>query len=216
MKRKKLNIVLFGESQAGKTVLLDVYFGNIFYSPLSTIGIDNKEKKIKMKDGNEVLVKFCDTSGQEHYRSIFICILRYSDAAAILYNISNRTSFEKIEYWYKFIREYSNIPVILIACKCDLENREISKEEAEEYAKKNNISYIETSAKNNININEAFEKIANEAYEYVKNKEIENLKNDKNNNSKNIKEDNEKKKERKRKKRNKKKRKKRKRKIVFK
>ena len=68
----------------------------------------------------------------------------------------------------KIIREY-NIPVILIACKCE-KDRVISKEEAEKYAKEKGISYIETSARNNINVNEAFERMANEAYEYIKKK----------------------------------------------
>ena len=189
MKRKKLNIALLGETKAGKTILISVYSGHEFQqNNLSTIDVDYIDSKIKMKDGNEVLVNFYDTAGQEHYHSISVRCLRSSDTAAIFYDITDRKSFEGIENWYQDIRKYGNIPVILIACKCDLEKeRAISKEEAEKYANKKNISYIETSSKHNININEAIEKIANEAYEYSKIKEIkeiESLITDKKNNIK--------------------------------
>ena len=71
--------------------------------------------------------------------------MRYSDAAAIFYDVSNMKSFKGVENWYNSIREFRNIPVILIACKCNyLEKREISKEEAEKYAneKRIYISYL--------------------------------------------------------------------------
>ena len=177
MKRKKINIALFGESTAGKTVLMNTYFGHEFCeNGLSTIGIDSPTTLMKMKDGNEIKVTLFDTAGQERFHLISFGILKASDAAAIFYDVSNRQSFEKIENWYSYIIENAgNIPIILIACKCDIEHREISKEEAEKYAIERNIPYIETSSKNNININEAIEKISNDAYEYVKNKNIENL-----------------------------------------
>ena len=80
----------------------------------------------------------------------------------------------------KGIKEVNNCPIVLFGNKCDLiEERKISKEEAEEFALKNNLPYFETSAKNDININEGISKIANMANEYIMNNNLEiNLKKD--------------------------------------
>ncbi len=95
---------------------MDVYCGQKFkLVNLPTIDIELIEIKVKMKDGNEVIVKLYDTAGQERFHSMSISILGNSDGAAIFYDISNRRSFEGIENWYQDIRKYGEMPVILIA-----------------------------------------------------------------------------------------------------
>ena len=167
MEKLMLKIILLGNSGGEKSKLLNKFIGNST-SKLSPVnGIDFTDKSIIMEDGNKVFIKFFNIVGLESFHSIACNYLGKSDAAAIFYDVNNRESFEDIEFFYNESLKY-DIPIILVACKCDLEGeRKISKEEGEEYANKRNISYIETSSKDNINAKESIKKIVDDAYEYV-------------------------------------------------
>ena len=169
MENLVLKIVLLGSSGGEKSKLLDKYIGNKSSKLYPINGIDIKDKSLIMEDGNKVLVKFFNIVGFERYHSIACNYLRNSDGAAIFYDVTNSESFENIEFFYKNSRK-TDIPIILIACKCDLEGdgeRKISKEKAEKYANERNIPYIETSSKDNINTTEAIKKIVDDAYRYL-------------------------------------------------
>lgn len=80
----------------------------------------------------------------------------------IVYDISNKESFNNLNYWLNNVKQWSNenIPLILIGNKCDLnDERKVQKDEGVNYARENNIAFFETSAKENINITEMFEKL---------------------------------------------------------
>jgi GTPase SAR1 family protein len=101
----------------------------------------------------------------------------YRSACAVLlvYDVSNRKSFEKIPYWMSQVKDNaeSGIQRILIANKTDLTyEREVSKKEGEEFANSQGIKYVETSAKTDKNINLAFENLALDVYLSVKNGNI--------------------------------------------
>ena len=177
-KKTVVTLSLLGESQVGKTCLCGVYLGLEFQSDtLHTIGMEKLYTEMTMPDGNKVSIKIWDTAGQERFRSIALQSLRTSKGIAVVFDVTSKISFDKINYWLDEIKNVSvNIPIVLFGNKCDLENRQVSKEEAENYAKEKNILYFETSAKNNIGVKEGFEALAIKAYEKLGNSNNINIK----------------------------------------
>jgi len=168
IKRKVIRISMLGDSTVGKTSIINAFL-NIEFSNtlLSNIGVEKTETKMIMKDGNEMKIIIWDTAGQERFHSIATGTIKNSQGIVVSFDLTNRKTFENVVKWLEDIRDNNNkIPIILFGNKCDLvEKREVEDEEAQEFAKNNNLEYFETSAKENINIKEGFIKIAEEAYE---------------------------------------------------
>lgn len=168
IKRKVIRISMLGDSTVGKTSIINAFL-NIEFSNtlLSNIGVEKTETKMIMKDGNEMKIIIWDTAGQERFHSIATGTIKNSQGIVVSFDLTNRKTFENVIKWLEDIRDNNNkIPIILFGNKCDLlEKREVDNEEAQEFAKNNNLDYFETSAKENINIIEGFTKIAEEAYE---------------------------------------------------
>ena len=146
-----IKIVTLGDSMVGKTSIVYRYFENKFNeSILSTIGIDFKTKYIKVRDAS-VKVLIWDTAGQEKFRNIAKQYYQGANGVLLVFDVSDRKSFERIEYWLNEIKENNKIDsmyAVIVANKIDLVGeRVISRDEAEKYAEKNNISYFEVSAK---------------------------------------------------------------------
>ena len=167
IKRKVLRISILGDSSTGKTSIINRFLGNEFsLQMISNIGIDKQELVRKMKDGNEMKIILWDTAGQERFHSIASSTIKNSQGIIVCFSLVDENSFKNVLEWLKTIREESaKIPVVLFGNKCDLaDQRKISKEEAESFAKKNDIPYFETSAKDNINLEEGLEQIIEDAY----------------------------------------------------
>lgn len=167
---KTLKIIVLGSSEVGKTSILQRYFHNEFKENLlSTIGIDFKTKFFKF-NGEKIKVNYTDTAGQEKFHAISVNYLKGTDGIILVYDITNKESFELLENWIESINENnrSDVGLILIGNKSDLkEERVVSEEEAKNFAKKNNCKYYEGSAKTGENIVEALDEIARLAYNYV-------------------------------------------------
>ena len=104
-----------------------------------------------------------DTAGQERFRTVVSSYFRGSHGLFLIYDITNRDSFKNLENWLKEIEGEASEKVlkILIGNKCDLEeDRDIKFEEGQAFANRNGMQFMETSAKANTNINEAFEALA--------------------------------------------------------
>lgn len=113
------------------------------------------------KQLNNTKYQFWDTSGHEKYSSLLPSYCRNSNGFFAVYDITNKYSFEKLKHFIECARKESNVPVIVIGNKCELEeNRKVSKSEAQAYADENGFLFIETSAKCDINVNIAFELFA--------------------------------------------------------
>ena len=158
---EKIKIMIIGETKIGKTSLISRYCKNEFFGGayLSTIGIDFQTKNLTFNN-KKIRVQIWDTAGQERYRNIAKNYFQSSDGFIIVYDISNIDSFEKLDYWIEQIKTNSqeNTKMILFGNKCDIINdRKVTKEEGEEYAKNNNINFFEVSAKEGTNVNNAFE-----------------------------------------------------------
>ena len=158
-----IKIVTLGDSMVGKTSIVYRYFENKFNeSILSTIGIDFKTKYIKVRDAS-VKVLIWDTAGQEKFRNIAKQYYQGANGVLLVFDVSDRKSFERIEYWINEIKQNNKIDsmyLVIVANKIDLINkRVVTKEEAEKYAEKNNISYFEVSAKTGEGVHEMFNNI---------------------------------------------------------
>ena len=167
IKRKVIRLSIIGDSKTGKTSIINRYLGQEFsIDMISNIGIDKQEEIRKMKDGNEMKIIIWDTAGQERFHSISSGTIKNSQGIIVCFALNDKNSFDNVLTWLQDVREISSkIPIVLFGNKCDLiEERKVTNKEAKEFADNNEIIYFETSAKDNINIKEGFEKISEEAY----------------------------------------------------
>ena len=159
-----LKFIIVGEASVGKTVLTKRYLKDEFISDtLPTIGNDyfKLEKQI---DGYKTLIQFWDTAGQERYRAVSSKIYEDARAIMIVYDTTNRASFDRAKYWYDAVLEKCKLKasIMLVGNKIDLiEQRQVSVEEGRELAAKFNMLFMETSAKSNENgcVQSAFETV---------------------------------------------------------
>ena len=171
-----IKIALLGDSTVGKTAICNSFM-NIEFSQdmLSTIGQEKIERKYNLKNGKEIKLVIWDTAGQERFHSIAIKALKSAQGVIIVYDVTKKETFDHVNNWLETIKEEMPEPnLILFGNKIDLENREVSFEDAEKYANKNNLKYFETSAKLNKGINEGFEYIINDSYKKAEDKANKN------------------------------------------
>ena len=168
---EKIKLMVIGETRVGKTALIKKYTKDIFGGAyLTTVGIDFQEKIINVED-KVVKLQIWDTAGQERFRNIAKNYFHTSDGFLIVYDISNKESFEKLDFWYEQIKLNApeNTKCIVVGNKCDLEEkRKVNKEEGETFSRENNINFYETSAKDGINVNNVFQLLANEIIKDIK------------------------------------------------
>ena len=155
----KLKIMVLGESMVGKTSLITRYTNDKYGGRyLCTVGIDFQKKKLEISD-KKIVLQIWDTAGQERFRNVTKNYFHSSQGFVLCYDINNKESFEKIQYWVEEIKANADekIKCVLIGTKCDLDSREVSFDEGDALAEKFGYKFFETSAKNNINIKETFE-----------------------------------------------------------
>ena len=154
----KINIFVLGNAGVGKTCFILKYINNDFQSNyLNTIGVDLMAKTITLPNDEKVKISFYDTAGEERYRSISFNLIKLADGILLMYDICDQQSFKAIPGWLESIRDAkgSNYPIILIGNKCDLmDKRIVQREEGENVAAKNELSFYESSNKEGINIDE--------------------------------------------------------------
>ncbi len=155
---ESINIMTLGNTAVGKTSFIIKYTEDTFQEVyLSTIGIDFKVKTVTIKDKQYKLF-FYDTTGQERFRSLSFNIIKNAHGIILMYDITNKLSFESINDWISDVKEIQgeNFPMILVGNKIDLnESREVTEEMGYELAEKNQIEFFETSNKDGTNIQEA-------------------------------------------------------------
>ena len=166
------NIITLGNGQVGKTSLIIKYVDNTFsLNYIQTLGMDFKIKMVKLQNSEEIRVKLTDTAGQERFGSLSSNYLKKANGIILIYDITNRESFEALNNWADEIKEKSKSdearPIILIGNKLDLEEyRCISKEEGENFAKNNcgGINFYETSCKTGENVENAINDLVSQVY----------------------------------------------------
>ena len=162
-------VLLVGNSDVGKSSLILRYVDQIWNDVfVPTIGVDFKVKSLEV-DNKSIKLQIWDTAGQERFRNVISSYFKGAHGILLIFDITSRDSFKELENWLGEVERNasSQILKILIGNKCDLEEeREISKDEGEAFAMRNGMQYIETSAKINTNVNEAFEALAKIMVEY--------------------------------------------------
>ena len=154
-----LKLLLLGDSSVGKTSILLKYIQDKFdeSSSISTIGVDYMDKIIDYNNF-KIKLQIWDTSGEEKFRTITKNFYRNADGLLVVYDLTRKETYDHIKIWLNEAKEYnSNIKTVLLGNKLDRENeREVLNKVATDYANKNNLKYLETSAKDGTNIKESF------------------------------------------------------------
>lgn len=152
-------LLLIGDSGVGKTSIL-FKFSEDTFSPafISTIGIDFKIRTIDV-DGKKIKLQVWDTAGQERFRTITTAYYRGAMGIMLVYDVSNMRSFESMINWIRNIEMHAtqDVELMILGNKCDVaDKRQVTREKGEQLALQHGVKFMETSAKANINIEEAF------------------------------------------------------------
>ena len=169
-------IITLGNAGVGKTSILNRFHSGIFEeNTRSTIGIDFSIKQLILKNNIAIKLKLIDTCGQEIYKSITKSYFKNCDGVFFVFALNNKKSFDEIGEWIKLFNENENknVTQFLVGNKCDIKDR-IDTNLIDIFAKSQNIKYIETSAKNNTNIDELFQDIGEILYDIYNKSGIEN------------------------------------------
>ena len=152
-------LLLIGDSGVGKSCLL-LRFADDTYteSYISTIGVDFKIRTIEL-DGKTIKLQVWDTAGQERFRTITSSYYRGAHGIIVVYDVTDQESFNNVKQWLQEIDRYAceNVDKLLVGNKCDLTDKKVVEyTSAKAYADQLGISFLETSAKNATNVEEAF------------------------------------------------------------
>ena len=155
-------ILLVGDANVGKTSLLSRFIGEGFVeSYKATIGVDFRIKTLEI-DQRRVKLQIWDTAGQERFAPLVSSYFRGGHGVAIVYDIANRQSFERVNHWANLMRDHANeaVEMMILGNKSDLDSREVSVLEGEELARKYEALWWETSAMSSENVETAFATLA--------------------------------------------------------
>eukprot|EP00052_Salpingoeca_macrocollata_P034426 m.11475 g.11475 ORF g.11475 m.11475 type:complete len:211 (-) comp6462_c0_seq1:176-808(-) len=156
-------LLLIGDSGVGKTCVLFRFSDDAFNSSfISTIGIDFKIRTIELDD-KKIKLQIWDTAGQERFRTITTAYYRGAMGILLVYDITALKSFENIKTWIRNIEQHASDDVekMILGNKCDMDDkRVVKKEQGEQLASEYGVKFLETSAKTNENVEEAFLSIA--------------------------------------------------------
>jgi Ras-related protein Rab-1A len=160
-----LKIIMIGNSGVGKSVLLQKFTDDTYTDNyITTIGVDFKIRSLII-NGKSIKLQIWDTDGQERFRTIISSYYRGAHGIILVFDLTDRESFINLSYWINEIDD--NCPTIrpyikiLVGTKCDLEDYIcVDDTEAKIFARLNNMNYIKTSAKKNINVCKLFESLS--------------------------------------------------------
>ncbi|KAI7821875.1 small G-protein Ras1 [Gamsiella multidivaricata] len=168
---REYKLVVVGGGGVGKSALTIQFIQSHFvdeYDPT----IEDSYRKQCVIDDEVALFDVLDTAGQEEYSAMREQYMRTGEGFLLVYSITSRNSFEEISTFYQQIlrvKDKDFFPIILVANKCDLEHeRQVSTHEGRELAKQFGSRLIETSAKQRINVDEAFYNLVREIRRFNK------------------------------------------------
>jgi len=177
-----IKLLLIGDSGVGKSCLL-LRFSDDSFTPsfITTIGIDFKIRTIEL-DGRRIKLQIWDTAGQERFRTITTAYYRGAMGILLVYDVTDEKSFGNIRNWIRNIEQHATESVnkMLIGNKCDMVDKKVLLSSAQQFfglsysfvvcfietergqalADEYSIKFMETSAKNSINVDQAFINLA--------------------------------------------------------
>lgn len=160
----RFKTILIGDASVGKTSLLQRFIHNRFKIEYNcTIGVDYWVKSLQLDNQATVDLQIWDTCGQERFKTITRQYYRDTHGCILVFDLTKKETFKNIEIWIEDIKNFGNheMSLIVVGNKCDLvENREVSKEEIDQFLQNYNYEYIEVSALTGENVKLGFEKIS--------------------------------------------------------
>ena len=176
-------VLLIGNSGVGKSSLFLRFVDDIWEDNfVPTIGVDFKIKTLIIEE-KKIKLQIWDTAGQDRFRTIVSSYYRGAHGILLIFDLTDIESFKSLNNWLIEIERNANKNVIkiLIGNKCDLNERKVTMKQANEFAEENGMKYIETSAKNNINVVDAFRTLGMELIisskddQFSQGKEVKNI-----------------------------------------
>jgi len=170
--RKKvlLKVIILGDSSVGKTSLMNCFVNKRFSNQYkATIGADFLTKEVVVDD-RVVTMQIWDTAGQERFQSLGVAFYRGADCCVLVFDTTAPNTFKNLDSWHdEFLiqagpSDPEHFPFAVLGNKIDLENRAVSAKRAQQWCQsRNDIPYFETSAKEGIDVDLAFQTIAKNA-----------------------------------------------------
>ena len=155
----KYKVVFLGDQSVGKTSIIHRFIYDAFDENYqATIGIDFMSHKMYVED-KIIILNLWDTAGQERFKSLIPSYIKDSAVAIVVFDITSRQSFQSVDKWIEDAKNLRDDDVLLILAgnKADLsDQRQVTTQEAQEYATKRNIMYFEVSARQGTNITNCF------------------------------------------------------------
>ncbi|CAK9170848.1 unnamed protein product [Ilex paraguariensis] len=168
-------VVLIGDSAVGKSQILARFARNEFsLDSKATIGVEFQTRTLVIQH-KSVKAQIWDTAGQERYRAVTSAYYRGAVGAMLVYDITKRQTFDHVTRWLEELRGHAdkNIVIILIGNKTDLEDqRAVPTEDAKEFAEKEGLFFLETSALEATNVETAFLTVLTEIFNIVNKKNL--------------------------------------------
>ncbi|PKA59466.1 Ras-related protein Rab11D [Apostasia shenzhenica] len=163
-------VVLIGDSAVGKSQILARFARNEFsLDSKATIGVEFQTRTLVIQH-KSVKAQIWDTAGQERYRAVTSAYYRGAVGALLVYDVTKRQTFDHIPRWLEELRSHAdkNIVIMLVGNKTDLEDqRAVPTEDAKEFAEKENLFFLETSALEATNVEAAFMTVLSEIFGIV-------------------------------------------------
>ena len=168
-------VLLLGNSNVGKSSLFLRFVDDIWNDTfVPTIGVDFKIKTFNI-DEKKIKMQIWDTAGQERFKNIIASYYRGAHGILLIYDVTDKESFKNLSNWLIEIEKNAskNVLKVLIGNKTDLEEKRVmTYNQGQEFADSYGLKYIETSAKKNLNVNEAFETLGRELMQASDDKKI--------------------------------------------
>ena len=159
-KTNHFKILILGDHAVGKSCFIIRYTDDTFQDVyLSTIGMDCKYKDINLENGKSIRLQIWDTAGQDRFRSLTKNLYKGASGIILIYDISQRKTFDNVKGWIESIKEEvsSKVLIVLVGNKIDkIEEREVKKVEGEDLAEELKLPFYECSALTGENINNVF------------------------------------------------------------
>ncbi|XP_029429492.1 ras-related protein Rab-7b-like isoform X2 [Rhinatrema bivittatum] len=170
-KKVDLKIIILGSLGVGKTSLLQQYVNKRFYEDYrTTLGASVLTKVINI-DNTSIKLQIWDTGGQERFRSVVSSFYKGSDGCILAFDVTDQESFDSVEDWRQdFLQRIrpsvGTFPMVIMGNKVDISARQVSKDKAAAWCKERDLPYFEVSAKNDVNVQQAFEALARKALQH--------------------------------------------------
>ncbi|MHA1719740.1 MAG: Rab family GTPase [Promethearchaeota archaeon] len=161
MSNYKLKILLCGPAAVGKTSLIHRFIKSKFERDYKlTVGVDILTKEVMYEEGKNAVLSIWDIGGQERFSFIRTTFYKGASGVLLVFDLSRAATWDNVQNWRAEVKQFAgDIPFVLIGNKVDLipeVGEVIDRDECQEYAEKEDSIYIETSAKEGTNVDEAF------------------------------------------------------------